>query len=94
MTTSSKGLGHGPATASGPRAEILPGWRAACAAYKREYAKNYNNHTKVMDAAEEALREALPHLSKEEASKQTCLAIHWASVEHNAWLYSRAQERG
>jgi hypothetical protein len=42
-----------------------------------------------MDAAEEALREALPHLSKEEASNQTCLAIHWASVEHNAWLFSR-----
>lgn len=87
MTPRMKGLSQGEPRR--PREEFMPGWRAACAAYRREFAKDYRNHTKVMDAAEEALREALPQLSREEASKEVCLAIHWASVNHNAWLYSR-----
>ncbi len=36
-----------------------------------------------------AYLEAVPNVSWDEASKQVVLAIYWASVEHNAWLYSR-----
>ncbi len=32
---------------------------------------------------------AMPGVSREEADKQAGLAVHWASVYHDVWLYSR-----
>lgn len=32
---------------------------------------------------------AMPGSTREEADEQAGLAVHWASVHHNAWLYSR-----
>lgn len=88
MTTTAKGLGHG-APVQAPHEEVLPGWRAACLAYKHEYAKG-RNHTQIMDAAEEAFLKAVPNATREEASRQIVLAVHWASVNHNAWLFGRS----
>jgi len=34
--------------------------------------------------------EAVPGATREEADEQAGLAVHWASVYHNAWLDSRA----
>jgi hypothetical protein len=87
MTTSAKGLGHGPAR--GPQEDMLPGWRAACLAYRREWRAGSRDGGAMYRAAVDAFREAVPKVSLEVAREQTTRAIHWASVYHATWLWER-----
>lgn len=89
MTTTAKGLGHGAAAAGGPPEDVLPGWRAACAAYRAELRKGHKD-PEAHRAAVAAYMTAMPGASRREASDQAVLAVHWASVHHNAWLYDRS----
>jgi hypothetical protein len=44
---------------------------------------------RAFHAADDAYRQARPEVDLETARREVARAIHWASVEHNAWLYSR-----
>jgi hypothetical protein len=88
MNTNAKGLGHG--TTLGPPEAFLPGWRAACVAYRREWRAGHSDGGRMWRASIAAFMEAMPGASREEADEQAGLAVHWASVHHNEWLYSRA----
>ena len=89
MTPRAKGLGHGPVT--GPNKDMLPGWRAACLAYREEMIAKNRNGGEIWRKVDAAFREAMPEMDPKEASDQATRAIHWASVYHTAWLYSREQ---
>jgi hypothetical protein len=89
MNTTAKGLGHG--TTLGPPEEFLPGWRAACLAYRREWRKGHSNGGAMWREAIAAYMNAVPGSTREEADQQAGDAVHWASVYYNEWLYSRTQ---
>jgi hypothetical protein len=86
MNTSANGLGHG--TTLGPPEEFLPGWRAACFAYRREWHAGHSDGGRMWRETIAAFMEAVPGVTREEADEQAGRAVHWASVHHNAWLYS------
>lgn len=87
MTTGVKFSGYGPML--GPREDMLPGWRAACLAYRREWRAGSRDGGAMYRAAVDAFRAAMPHVSLEEARAQTTRAIAWASIYHAAWLWKR-----
>lgn len=87
MNTSAKGLGVG--TTLSPPEEFLPGWRAACLAYRREWRAGHCDGGRMWREAIAAFMEAVPHVSHQEADEQAGRAVHWASVQHHAWLHSR-----
>lgn len=89
MTPRMKGIGHGPNAAPGPPPAMLPGWRAACAVYRRAMIAKRREQGGLHRECVAAFLEAVPDADPEAASDQVVRAIYWASVEHNAWLYGR-----
>jgi hypothetical protein len=84
---------HGPATpqvARDPR--LREGWRAAAAAYRREYGEprefGHGNDVRCIRAAIEALHAVVPELSDGELMLEAVAAVSYASQAHPKWRYA------
>ncbi len=89
---------HGPAKIILPRhPRLKDGWRAAAAAYRKAYGEHTDPHrgpaNEAYNAAEAALKAAVPGISDEEASREAVSAVHYASVMHPKWLYALHKPR-
>lgn len=66
---------------------MLPGWRAACLAYRAARREGSKDEA-AYRAAVEAFSKVRPDVSAEEAAQQATRAISYASVEWGTWLWS------
>ena len=69
-----------------PREEVLPGWRVAVLAYRRELQATRHDHPAWL-AAYAAFREVLPEMPEAQAKQETTLAIAYAAANHTAWFW-------
>jgi len=70
-----------------PREQILPGWRAAVLAYRREMRAT-REHRLSWPLAVAALREVLPEMPDALARLETTHAIAYAAREHTKWFWA------
>jgi hypothetical protein len=73
-----------------PTGDRLPVWRRACLAY-REIREAGGSDQQAHEAAVEALHQALPQLSRNEASAEAVDAIAYATKYHSEWFWKGAQ---
>jgi hypothetical protein len=64
----------------------MPGWRAACLAYREKRRAGSTNHEAWL-SARSALQAVWP-LPEQEAGQEATHAIAFASRYHTAWLWS------
>jgi hypothetical protein len=69
-----------------PEEQLLPGWRAAVAAYRRELKATGQNRF-AYPAAFKAFREVLPAMPEDQAKTETSQAIAYASTNHREWFW-------
>jgi hypothetical protein len=69
---------------------LKDGWRAAAAAYRKAIGVPGMHHSKMMDAAEWALKEVVPDLS-DRLMLEAVAAVHYAGVRHSDGLYALHQ---
>jgi hypothetical protein len=74
--------------APGPGEDQRPAWRAALSAYRRALFEGGYEWECFHLGVEAYLTEA-PHIDVATARAEVVRAIHWASINHNAWLYPR-----
>jgi hypothetical protein len=70
-----------------PRDAILPAWRAAVLAYRREYQATREDLL-ASTAAFEAFRKVLPDMPEEQAKVEANHAIAYAATNHGGWFWS------
>ena len=73
-----------------PTEERKPAWRRACLAY-REIRDAGGSDQQAHEAAVEAVQQALPLLSRKEASAEAVNAIAYATKYHSEWFWKGAQ---
>jgi hypothetical protein len=71
-----------------PREELLPAWRAAVLAYRREH-KATGEDRFARAAAFEAFIEVLPNMPEKQAKAETAQAIAYAAANHGDWFWGR-----
>jgi hypothetical protein len=76
-----------------PREEILPAWRAAVLAYRRELRATRENHP-AWWAAYTAFREVLRDMPEAQAKHETTHTIAWAAANHTAWFWGGVYGEG
>src|SRR5262252_7139271 len=73
-----------------PTEERLPAWRRACLAY-REIREAGGSDQQAHEAAVEAVQQALPLLSRKEASAEAVNAVAYATKYHSEWFWKGAE---
>jgi hypothetical protein len=74
--------------APGPGADQRPAWRVALSTYRRALFEGGYEWECYRLGVDAYLTEA-PHTDIATARAEVVRAIHWASINHNAWLFPR-----
>jgi hypothetical protein len=73
-----------------PTEERKPAWRRACLAY-REIRQAVGSEQQAHEEAVAAAQQALPLLSRKEASAEAVNAVAYATKYHSEWFWNGAE---
>ena len=85
-------VGEHPTQTTLPAATLKPAWRAACVAYREVRRTGQLDHPAWL-AARAAVQRTCPDMDEPTAGEIAGTAIHYASVNHPAWLWNGVGER-